>query len=192
MIYVRSVCLSFISYCHQTKSYLLSRIYYCRPTSFQDPVLRFATVAPTSHVCLSAMFLLLSVVNLEVQVAVASTADTPNFVKICQFESWNRETRHGDAINVHFYPQEREVGYTSEICVFINSFRYLCFAYQLSKRTSYVGVSKSFRTGRLGRELQMVQLSVTRYSFIAILWVNLVSFAAITLCIASQLGFIVV
>jgi hypothetical protein len=32
----------------------------------------------------------------------------------------------------------------------------------------------------------MVQLSATRYSCIAILWVSLVSFAAITVCIASQ------
>jgi hypothetical protein len=32
-----------------------------------------------------------------------------------------------------------------------------------------VCVSKSFRTGRLERELQMVQLSATRCSFIAIL-----------------------
>jgi len=33
----------------------------------------------------------------------------------------------------------------------------------------YDGVSKSFRTGRLERELQMVQLSETRCSYIAIL-----------------------
>jgi hypothetical protein len=33
----------------------------------------------------------------------------------------------------------------------------------------YEGVSKSFRTGRLERELQMVQLSATRCSCIAIL-----------------------
>jgi hypothetical protein len=33
----------------------------------------------------------------------------------------------------------------------------------------YEGVFKSFRTGRLERELQMVQLSATRYSCIAIL-----------------------
>jgi hypothetical protein len=32
----------------------------------------------------------------------------------------------------------------------------------------------------------MVQLEATRYSCIAILWVSLVSFAAITLCVASQ------
>jgi hypothetical protein len=34
---------------------------------------------------------------------------------------------------------------------------------------AYEGVSKSFRTGRLERELQMVQLSATRCSCIAIL-----------------------
>jgi hypothetical protein len=57
---------------------------------------------------------------------------------------------------------------------------------------TYQGVSKSFRTGRLERELQMVQLSDTRCSCIAILWVILVSFAVITLCVASQWVFIVV
>jgi hypothetical protein len=56
----------------------------------------------------------------------------------------------------------------------------------------YEDVSKSFRTGRLERELQMVQLSATRYSYIAILWVSLVSFTTITLCVASQRIFIVV
>jgi hypothetical protein len=38
----------------------------------------------------------------------------------------------------------------------------------------YEGVSKSFRTGRLERELQMVQLSASRHSCIATLWVSLV------------------
>jgi hypothetical protein len=57
---------------------------------------------------------------------------------------------------------------------------------------AYEGVSKSFRTGRLERKLQMVQLSATRYSCIAILWVSLASFTAITLCVASQRVFIVV
>jgi hypothetical protein len=56
----------------------------------------------------------------------------------------------------------------------------------------YEGVSKSFRTGRLERELQMLQLSATRCSCIAILWVSLVSFAAIILCVDSQRVFIVV
>jgi hypothetical protein len=50
----------------------------------------------------------------------------------------------------------------------------------------YGGVSKSSQTGRLNRELQMVELSATRYSRIVISWVSLVSFAAITLCVASQ------
>jgi hypothetical protein len=50
----------------------------------------------------------------------------------------------------------------------------------------YESVSKSFRTGRLERKLQMVKLSATRCSCFAILWVRLVSFAAITLCVASQ------
>jgi hypothetical protein len=56
----------------------------------------------------------------------------------------------------------------------------------------YEGVSKRFRTGRLERELQMVQLSATSCSCIAILWVSLVNFAAITLCVTSQWVFIVV
>jgi hypothetical protein len=55
----------------------------------------------------------------------------------------------------------------------------------------YQGVFKSFRTGRLERQLQMVQLSATRCSFIAILRVSLVSLAAITLSVASQRVFIV-
>jgi hypothetical protein len=54
------------------------------------------------------------------------------------------------------------------------------------------GVSKSFRIGRLQRELQTVQLSATRCSGIAILWVSLVSFTAITLCVASQRVFVFV
>jgi len=55
----------------------------------------------------------------------------------------------------------------------------------------YEGVSKRFRIGRLERVLQMIQLSATRCSFIAILWASLVSFAAITLCIPFQRVFIV-
>jgi hypothetical protein len=46
---------------------------------------------------------------------------------------------------------------------------------------AYEGVSKSFRTDRLPRELQIAQLS----------WVSLVSFAVITLCVASQQVFVV-
>jgi hypothetical protein len=55
--------------------------------------------------------------------------------------------------------------------------------------TQYEGVSKSFRTGRLERELQMAQLSASRCSCTTILWVSLVSFAAIILCVVSQRGF---
>jgi hypothetical protein len=58
---------------------------------------------------------------------------------------------------------------------------------------SYVeGVSKSFRTGRLKRELRLVRLSATTSSCIAVWWVSLVSFSAITLYVASELVFIVV
>jgi hypothetical protein len=56
----------------------------------------------------------------------------------------------------------------------------------------YEGVSKSSRTGGRERELQMVQLSATTCSCIAILCVSVVSFAAISLCFASQRVFIVV
>jgi hypothetical protein len=56
----------------------------------------------------------------------------------------------------------------------------------------YVSLSKSFRTGRLEPELQTIQLSATRRSCIAILWVCLVSFAVITLFVASQRVFVVV
>jgi hypothetical protein len=56
----------------------------------------------------------------------------------------------------------------------------------------YEGVSKSFRTGRLERELKTVQLSATRWNCIAFLWVSLLSFAAITLYVAIQREFIVV
>jgi hypothetical protein len=56
----------------------------------------------------------------------------------------------------------------------------------------YESLSKSIRTGRLERELEMVQLFATRCSCIAIFWVSLVSFAAITLCVASQRVFVVV
>jgi hypothetical protein len=59
------------------------------------------------------------------------------------------------------------------------------------KATMWHSVSKSFRTGHLEQELQMVQLSATRCSCITIVLVTLVSFAAITLCVNSQV-FIVV
>jgi hypothetical protein len=60
---------------------------------------------------------------------------------------------------------------------------YLIKHYTMNK---YEGVSKIFRTGRLERKLQMVQLSATRCTCIAIFWVSLVSFATVIFCVASQ------
>jgi hypothetical protein len=57
---------------------------------------------------------------------------------------------------------------------------------------THEGVSKNYRTGRLELQLQMIQLSATRCSCIAILCVSLVSFVAIILCVTSQRVFIVV
>jgi hypothetical protein len=68
----------------------------------------------------------------------------------------------------------------------------ICNSKTTDSITVYEDVSESFRTGRLERKLQMVQPSVTKCSCIAILCVSLVSFAAITLCVASQQVFIVV
>jgi len=55
----------------------------------------------------------------------------------------------------------------------------------------YEGVSESFRTGHMEQELQIIQLSATRCSCIAILHVSLVSFATINLCVASQVLIVV-
>jgi hypothetical protein len=66
------------------------------------------------------------------------------------------------------------------------------YIYNFYIGSMYDSVSKSFRTGSLERELQMVQLSATKCSCIAILWVSLVSFAAITFCVASQRVFMFV
>jgi hypothetical protein len=58
--------------------------------------------------------------------------------------------------------------------------------YFVMKEPKFISISKSFRTGRLERELQMIQLSATRSSCISILWVGIVCFAAITpLCCFS-------
>jgi hypothetical protein len=62
----------------------------------------------------------------------------------------------------------------------------------LRRNSTYESVSRSFRTGRLERELQMIQISATKCNCIVILWVSLVSFGAITLCVASQRDCIVV
>jgi hypothetical protein len=71
-------------------------------------------------------------------------------------------------------------------------FRRSALTILLKLNLTFDGVSKSFRTGRLERELQMAQLSATRCSCNAILWVSLLSFAAITLRDASQRVFVVV
>jgi hypothetical protein len=78
-------------------------------------------------------------------------------------------------------------------------FRYILINFGVGRRklhtkcvATYEGVSESLRTGRLERELQIVQLPATMCSYIAISWVSLVSFAAITLCVSSQRVFIVV
>jgi len=60
------------------------------------------------------------------------------------------------------------------------------------RKGRHKGVSKSFQTDRLKRELQMVEISATRCSCIAILWVSLVSFVAIILSIASRRVFTLV
>jgi hypothetical protein len=65
-------------------------------------------------------------------------------------------------------------------------------SHQAIESSPYEDVSKSFRTRRLERELQMLQLSATRCSCIAILWVSLVSFATITLRVPSLRVFIVI
>jgi len=58
--------------------------------------------------------------------------------------------------------------------------------YLASKTVATRGCIQILQTGRLERELKMVQLSATRRSCIAILWVSLVSFAAITLWMQQQ------
>jgi hypothetical protein len=83
---------------------------------------------------------------------------------------------------------DRDWRVVNEMCVLrrVQCFFIIHFLVENSHRLIYEGVSKSFRTGCLERELQMVQLSATRCSCIAILWVSLVSFATITVCVASQ------
>jgi hypothetical protein len=71
------------------------------------------------------------------------------------------------------------------VCVYIDTYIHTYIH-------TYEGVSKSFRTGSLERELQVVQFFATRCSRIAILCVSLVSFTAITLRVAFQRVFIFV
>jgi len=83
-----------------------------------------------------------------------------------------------------FYPDNDHL-------TFHNSTDYLITALGKKKQVClYEGISKSFRTGRLEGEMQMVQLSATRCRCIGILWGSLVSSAVLILCIASQRMFI--
>jgi hypothetical protein len=88
---------------------------------------------------------------------------------------------------VHFVPKCHSQHFVLTQTMFV-----LPSEWTLIFTTIYEGVSKSFRTDRLERELQMVQLSATRCNCIAILWVSLVNFAIITLCVASQRDFVVI
>jgi hypothetical protein len=63
---------------------------------------------------------------------------------------------------------------------------YIIRTYTRQPDLEYEGVSNSFRTGRLERQQQVVQLSATICSCIATLRVSLVSFAVLTFCVASQ------
>jgi hypothetical protein len=63
-----------------------------------------------------------------------------------------------------------ETGITFDGKIFVPNFLKICrFIQRLLMEDKYEGVSKSFRTGRLERELQMIQFSATRCSCIAIL-----------------------
>jgi hypothetical protein len=77
----------------------------------------------------------------------------------------------------------------------ISSLTYICYTFKPCSRiciTAYIFVLHMRVYPKVSGlvawewELQMVQLSATKCSCIAILWVSLVSFAAITPCVASQ------
>jgi hypothetical protein len=97
-------------------------------------------------------------------------------------------SRHG----VSWFSEDLEI----KQCTMSSGFEYRDLKHDILKvsefQHQYEGVPKSFRTGYLERELQMLQFSATRCICIAILWVSLVSFAAMTLWVASQQVFIVV
>jgi hypothetical protein len=70
--------------------------------------------------------------------------------------------------------------------------KFFIYFFFLPSKPECEGVSRSLQTGCLEQELQMVQLSAIRYSSAAILWISPVSFATITLCVASHWVFVVV
>jgi hypothetical protein len=123
------------------------------------------------------------------------------YPKVSGLDAWSQNCKWYTSLSLgafycYIVSQSSEFCRHNPLCCFSTSV-YCCkliFRYRLSPETfgyTYEGISESFRTGRLERELQMVQLSATRCTFIAILWVSLVSFAAITLCVASQRVFVV-
>jgi hypothetical protein len=59
---------------------------------------------------------------------------------------------------------------------------YLCKIHSLSSKNVIRGCVQKFLTGSISAN----GIAVTRCRFIAILWVSLVSFAIVTLCVASQ------
>jgi hypothetical protein len=59
--------------------------------------------------------------------------------------------------------------YSSECTLYSEFLAYECNKYNPFSDDMYEGVSKSFRIGRLERQLQMVQLFASRCGFIAIL-----------------------
>jgi hypothetical protein len=77
-----------------------------------------------------------------------------------------------------------QIMHKRRVLYFPNYLNNLCsVSRNINKKCAFVtheGVSTSFRTGRLERELQMLQLSATRCSCVTILWVSLVSFATLT------------
>jgi hypothetical protein len=77
--------------------------------------------------------------------------------------------------------------------VFLHFLLWRQFMYSLGVMSEPIrGCIQKIRTGLLERELQIVQLSATSCNCIAILWVSVVSFAAVTLCVPSHQVFIVV
>jgi hypothetical protein len=95
-------------------------------------------------------------------------------------------------IPVHTFPHSFDCVY-QVLFSFGLSYQYFIFTFNLDTVQLRVQcVSKSFRTGRLDRELQMAKLFATRCSCIAILWVSLVSYAIMTLCVASLRVYIIV
>jgi hypothetical protein len=97
---------------------------------------------------------------------------------------WNQlRMRYGGKV-LYAWRQAFGIHKCSEFLGHLNNYQLNCGT--VPRVVMYEGLSKSFRIGRLEWELQMAQLSATKWSCITVLWVSLVSFAAVTLCVASQ------